>query len=112
MAEELASWNDGATRSAILGFVEAATLAGSGFVEPAEGIALATFDNDGTLWVEKPAPPQFDFLLRAWSEAVRDDPSLATERPYKAIVEQDQKFFEGLVTQDPAVVASLEGALA
>jgi hypothetical protein len=61
VAEELASWNDGATRAAILGFVEAATSAGSGFVEPAE--RTATFDNDGTLWVEKPAPPQFDLLV-------------------------------------------------
>jgi hypothetical protein len=49
----LASWNDGATKQAILTFVAAVTLEGSpNFVPPAERIA--TFDNDGTLWVEHP----------------------------------------------------------
>src|SRR5271167_3343467 len=110
MTEQLRGWNDGTTKSAILGYVEAATRKGRQFVEPADRIA--TFDNDGTLWVEKPAPPQFDFLFRAWTEAVKRDPSLAAEQPYKAIVEQDRKFFARLVTQDPEVVASLEGAMA
>jgi phosphoserine phosphatase len=50
--------------------------------------------------------------LRAWSAAVKSDPSLAAQQPYKAIVEHDEAFFAGLVTQDPTVVASLEGAVA
>jgi len=110
MAVHMASWRDGPVKNAIVAFIETSTTPGPGFVEVPDRIA--TFDNDGTLWVEKPAPPQFDFLFRAWSEALKKDPSLAAEQPYKAIVEQDQKFFEGLVTQDPTVVASLEGAMA
>jgi hypothetical protein len=48
----LASWKDGAAKQAILDFVTAATTPGPAFVEPADRIA--TFDNDGTLWVEQP----------------------------------------------------------
>src|SRR5271157_3504058 len=110
MAEHLTGWNDGVAKKEILDFIDSATTPGPRFLNRADRIA--TFDNDGTLWVEKPAPPQFDFLFRAWSEAVKKDPSLAAEQLYKAIVEQDQKFFAGLVTQDPDVVASLEGAMA
>src|SRR6478735_7293036 len=106
----LASWNEGAAKAEVLDFVDRATSEGPDFVAVEDRIA--TFDNDGTLWVEKPAPPQFDFLLRAWSAAVKADPTLASQQPYKAIVEHDEEFFAGLVTQDPEVVASLEGAVA
>jgi len=69
MTEFLASWEDGAAKQAIQGFIEASTAKGPRFVEPADRIA--TFDNDGTLWVEKPAPPQADFLIRAWTRRRR-----------------------------------------
>src|SRR5262245_51143745 len=56
-ADPLPSWNDGMARRAIVAFVERVTKEGSpDFVPPAERIA--TFDNDGTLWAEKPAPTQ------------------------------------------------------
>jgi phosphoserine phosphatase len=106
----LQSWKDGPAKQAIVDFVRSVTQPGDAFVPEADRIA--TFDNDGTLWVEQPAPPQFDFLLRTWTDAVKGDRSLATQQPYKAIVEQDQEFFLGLTTQDPTVVASLEGAVA
>ncbi len=49
----LPSWNDGSAKKAILEFVAAVTDEdGDDYVEPAERIA--TFDNDGTLWVEYP----------------------------------------------------------
>jgi hypothetical protein len=52
-ADPLASWNEGAAKKAILEFVAAVTdKNGKDYVEPAERIA--TFDNDGTLWVEYP----------------------------------------------------------
>jgi phosphoserine phosphatase len=105
----LPSWNEGTAKTAIIEFVTAATTAGDpGFIQSADRIA--TFDNDGTLWVEQPMPPQFDFLLRTWTAEARADSSLASRQPYKAILEKDLAFFEGLVTQDPTVVASLEGA--
>ena len=53
----LPSWNDTATKDAIPAFVEGVTSDGPRFVPPADRIA--TFDNDGTLWVEQPMPPQF-----------------------------------------------------
>ena len=108
MTELLASWNDGAAKRAILGFVDAATSAGPGFVEPADRIAA--FDNDGTLWVEQPAPPQADFLFHVWGNVARANPSLAAKQPYKAVVEQDAAFFSAVLAQDPAAVASIEEA--
>jgi phosphoserine phosphatase len=108
--EVLASWNDGPARQAIVAFVESVTTAGPGFVAPADRIA--TFDNDGTLWVEQPAPPQFDFIFGTWAKEVEADPALASKQPYKALIEKDPVFFEGIATQDPAVVATLEEAIA
>ena len=110
VGEALDSWRPGPVRKAITDFVESVCQEGPGFVPPADRIAA--FDNDGTLWVEQPAPPQFDFLVRTWTQAVRKDPSLAREQPYKAIVEDDPAFFHGLAVQDPVVVASLESAVA
>jgi hypothetical protein len=101
----LESWAEGPVRQAILDFVELVTTPGSGFVEPADRIAA--FDNDGTLWVEQPIPPQFDFVFRTWAAEVEADPSLAERQPYKALVEKDLDFFQGVATQDPAVVSTL-----
>ena len=106
----LASWNDGPAKQAIIDFVTAATQQGPGFVPVADRIA--TFDNDGTLWVEQPMPPQFDFVFRRWGEEVKADPSLAGQQPYKAIIEKDAAFFRGVATQDPGVVATLEQGFA
>ncbi|MEU4280556.1 HAD family hydrolase [Streptomyces tanashiensis] len=106
----LASWNEGPVRQAVLDYVHGATAPGAAFVEPADRIA--TFDNDGTLWVEQPMPPQFDFVFRAGEEEVKADLSLAARQPYKALVERDQGFFEGLATQDPEAVATLLEAFA
>ena len=65
----LASWNPGKAKEAILDFVFRVTTTGPDFVAPADRIAA--FDNDGTLWVEQPLPPQFDFVFRTWGEEVR-----------------------------------------
>ena len=61
-AQTLPSWNEGAAKSAITGFVKAVTTKGSKeFVRPADRIAV--FDNDGTLWSEQPLYFQFIFML-------------------------------------------------
>jgi len=106
----LASWNEGKAKEAIVRCVDSATKPGPGFVEVADRIA--TFDNDGTLWVEQPLPPQFDFVFGHWAEEIKADPSLATQQPYKAIIEKDPAFFVGLATQDPEVVGTLLKAFA
>jgi phosphoserine phosphatase len=106
----LASWNDRPAKQAIVDFVTSATKPGPGFVAVADRIA--TFDNDGTLWVEQPLPPQFDFVFRRWAEEIKADPSLAEQEPYKAIIARDPAFFAALGVQDPEVVATLLTAFA
>ena len=106
----LASWNEGQARDSILGFVDRVTSDGSGFVPPAERIAA--FDNDGTLWVEQPLPPQFDFVFGTWAEEVRQDPSLASRQPYKALIEKDPAFLRALATQEPDAIQALLDAFA
>jgi phosphoglycolate phosphatase-like HAD superfamily hydrolase len=106
----LASWEDGPAKQAIVDFVTSAATQGPEFVPVADRIA--TFDNDGTLWVEQPLPPQFDFVFRKWAEEIKADPSLADQQPYKAIVEKDPAFFAALAIQDPLAVEPLLTAFA
>jgi phosphoglycolate phosphatase-like HAD superfamily hydrolase len=101
----LESWNDGPAKQAITDFIASATTPGPDFVAAADRIA--TFDNDGTLWVEQPLPPQFDFVFRKWGEEIKQDPSLASRQPYKAIIEKDMAFLGGVAVQDPVVVGAL-----
>ena len=88
----MASWRDTATKQAIVDFVEAAT-SGPDAVPVAERIAV--FDNDGTLWAEKPMPVELVFILKRWAEMVEADPSLKDRQPWKAAVEKDYAFLAG-----------------
>jgi hypothetical protein len=84
----LVSWQDTPTRRAIVDFVERVTTEDSpDFALP--GKRVATFDNDGTLWSEKPIPIQLDFTLYRMAEQAEADPSLCDQQPYKAAVEKD-----------------------
>jgi phosphoglycolate phosphatase-like HAD superfamily hydrolase len=105
----LPSWNDTQTKQSILNYLAATTDENSpDHVPPAERIAA--FDNDGTLWVEQPAPAQTGLLLGKLVERVKADPSLAAEEPYKGIVTQDPVFLEALAQQVPdAILAFLKG---
>jgi phosphoglycolate phosphatase-like HAD superfamily hydrolase len=53
---------------------------------------IAVFDNDGTLWSEKPMPVQLDFTVRRLGEMAADDASLREKQPYKAAYEGDMKW--------------------
>ena len=76
MTDPLASWNEGAAKRAILDFVSGVTAADSpAFVPPAGRIA--TFDNDGTLWLEKPAYIQVLHALRAIGQMADEEPGPA-----------------------------------
>jgi len=105
----LPSWNDTQTKQIILDFVaETSDENSPDYIPPAERIAA--FDNDGTLWVEQPAPAQTGFLIGKLVEQVKADPSLAEEEPYKGIVTQDPDFMQALAQQVPeAVIAFLSG---
>jgi phosphoglycolate phosphatase-like HAD superfamily hydrolase len=84
----LASWNDTATQRTIVAFVQAVTSKDSDrFVPRPERVAV--FDNDGTLWSEKPIPIQLDFTLFRMAAQASQDPSLKSRQPYKAAVERD-----------------------
>ncbi len=80
----LPGWRDGAARSAVVAFVER-TVAEAVPVEE----RVAVFDNDGTLWCEKPMPIQADFILRRLSEMAEADPALRERQPWKAAYEGD-----------------------
>ena len=85
MTGELSSWRDGPAKQAIMNFV-ARTCGedGSTAVPPEERVAV--FDNDGTLWCEKPMPIQLDFILRRLAEMTATQPELAERQPWKAVV--------------------------
>ena len=86
---DLSLWTDEAARSAITDFVaRVSEKGGSDYVEPAARVAV--FDNDGTLWCEKPMPIQLDFTIRQLAKLAADDPTLRDRQPYKAAYEGDQ----------------------
>ena len=93
----LESWNNGPTKSAIVDFVGRVTTEGPDFVAPQDRIAV--FDNDGTLWCEKPAYVQLDFLVRRQAAQAAADPSLATRQPYTAAASGDLAWFGDAVTK-------------
>ena len=78
-------------KSAVIDFVARVTERGSGFVPPAERVAV--FDNDGTLWCEKPMPIQLDFAVHGLAERARQDPSLARTEPWRAALAGDLRWF-------------------
>jgi phosphoglycolate phosphatase-like HAD superfamily hydrolase len=108
----LASWNDGAARQAVVEFVERTVSDGV----PAEE-RVAVFDNDGTLWCEKPMPIQADFILRRLSEMAQADPGLRGRQPWKSAYERDygwlgQVLAEHYAGNDANVRTLLGGVLA
>ena len=89
-AEPLPSWNDGPTKAAIVRFVQRVTSQGSpDYVPPAERIA--TFDNDGCLWSEKPVYFQLLFAIDRVKQLAPQHPEWKTEQPFKAVLEGDRE---------------------
>ena len=88
--DQLPSWNEGAAKAAILEFVAAVTdKAGPDYVEPSARVA--TFDNDGTLWIEYPMYTQLLFALDRLKEMAPQHPEWKTTQPFKAVLEGDMK---------------------
>lgn len=88
-ADPLPSWNEGATKQAILGFVEKVTSEGADFVPPAERIAV--FDNDGTLWAEQPLYFQAFYLFDRVKARAPQHPEWASEEPFASVLKGDYK---------------------
>jgi len=88
--DPLASWNEGPAKQAIMAFVKETTTQGSPkFVPPAERIA--TFDQDGTLWVEHPVYTQVDYCLDRVPAVVKEKPELAKVEPFKTVLSGDRE---------------------
>ncbi|BCP52672.1 haloacid dehalogenase [Kaistia sp. 32K] len=88
-ADPLPSWNDGAAKTAIVDFVTRTTTPGPDFV--AVGDRIATFDNDGTLWSEKPFYFQGVFVMDRIKAMAKDHPEWKDTQPFKGVLENDMK---------------------
>jgi phosphoglycolate phosphatase-like HAD superfamily hydrolase len=97
--DPLPSWNDGAAKQAIIEFVKATTTEGSPkFVPPAERIA--TFDQDGTLWVEHPIYSQVVYCLDRVPAVVKEKPALAKVEPFKTVLSGNREAIAKLSMND------------
>jgi phosphoglycolate phosphatase-like HAD superfamily hydrolase len=104
-SDPLPSWNDGPSKDAILNFVRATTVASSAdFVPPEERIA--TFDQDGTLWVEHPIYTQVVYCFDRVPAIVKAKPGLANEEPFKTVLSGDRDAIARLSMDDLIKIAA------
>jgi len=90
--DPLPSWNDGVLKQSIIDYVkDVADSNGKNFIPVADRIA--TFDNDGTLWAERPYVQEL-FAMHMAKKMVEAKPELAHIQPFKAVVEKDKGYFE------------------
>ncbi|HEX8814761.1 MAG TPA: HAD family hydrolase [Terriglobales bacterium] len=89
-ADPLPSWNEGAAKKSITDFVAKVTTSGSPDFVPAPE-RIATFDNDGTLWVEQPMYTQFIFAIDRVKATAGQHPDWKDQQPFKAILQGDMK---------------------
>jgi phosphoserine phosphatase len=87
----LASWNDTPTTQAIVAFAENAAQT----VSAEERVAV--FDNDGTLWCEKPMPVELGFILERLAASADADVALRDRQPWKAAHEKDYAWLGGVI---------------
>src|SRR5262245_24337710 len=98
-ADPLPSWNSGRSKQAILDFVAAVTREGSPDYVPMPE-RIATFDNDGTLWVEQPMYTQLAFALDRVKALAPKHPDWKTKEPFKAILTGDREAMEKFNKKD------------
>uniref|UniRef100_A0A0G4HIU5 Haloacid dehalogenase-like hydrolase n=1 Tax=Chromera velia CCMP2878 TaxID=1169474 RepID=A0A0G4HIU5_9ALVE len=105
-SDPLPSWNEGDAKKSLLEFISAVTSANStDFVDPSERIAV--FDNDGTLWVEKPFYTQALFAVDRVKSLVPEHPEWNETEPFKSVLENGT---HGLVAGGIAGIFSVVGA--
>ena len=109
--ELLSSWRDGPAKRAIIDFVGRAC--GEDVVPVEERVAV--FDNDGTLWCEKPMPIQLDFIVRRLAEMAQAQPELYERQRWKAASECDFAWFGAAMEEhyagDDTNVRTLAGGI-
>jgi hypothetical protein len=89
-SDPLPSWNEGAAKKSITDFVARVTTQNGPDFVPVEQ-RIATFDNDGTLWVEQPTYVQLAFALDRVKEMAPMHPEWKDKQPFKAVLEGDMK---------------------
>lgn len=97
--DPLPSWNDGSAKQAILKFVRETTDEASPRFVPVEE-RIATFDQDGTLWVEHPVYSQVLYCLSRVPSVVKQKPELATVEPFKTVLSGDRAAIAKLAMPD------------
>jgi len=109
-ADWLSHWNDGPAKQAIIKFVQTTTdPKNRQFVPPEQRIA--TFDQDGTLWVEHPIYTQVLYCLDRVPAVVKQKPELASVEPFKTVLSGDREAIARLSMDDllKIVAATLTG---
>lgn len=109
-ADPLPSWNDGPAKQAIIDFVRSTTDKQSPDYVIADA-RIATFDQDGTLWVEKPMYTQLIYCLDQVFSVVKEKPELKNIEPFKTIVSGNSEAISKLSMSDleKVAVATLTG---
>jgi phosphoglycolate phosphatase-like HAD superfamily hydrolase len=109
-ADPLASWNDGAAKQAIVEFVNATTTQGSPQFVPPEA-RVATFDQDGTLWVEHPMYTQVTYCFERVPALVKQKPGLKNKEPFKTVLSGNREAMAKLSTNQlvEILAATLSG---
>jgi hypothetical protein len=90
--DPLPSWNEGKVKQAIIEYVSKVTDSASGSFIPSVD-RIATFDNDGTLWAERPYIQELFTFYQA-KKMAQKNPSLKTQQPFKAVVENDTGYLK------------------
>jgi phosphoglycolate phosphatase-like HAD superfamily hydrolase len=102
--DPLPSWNAGTAKYAIIEFVHKTTVKGSpGYVQPEERVA--TFDQDGTLWVEHPLYSQLMFCFDRVPDLVAAKPELKEVEPFKTVMSGDREAISKLSMEDIEKIA-------
>lgn len=96
--DPLPSWNDDSLKASIIAYVKSVTTDGISTFVPTED-RIATFDNDGTLWCEKPLIQGFFAMYRA-KKMIEKNPALKQKQPFKAIASNDMNYIKNMSEQD------------
>jgi hypothetical protein len=97
--DPLPSWNDGAAKRAIVDFVRVTTDTTSAEFVPPEA-RIATFDQDGTLWVEHPIYTQVVYCLDRVPAIVKTKPELSSVEPFKTVLSGNHEAIARLSKED------------
>lgn len=103
--DPLPSWNDGPAKRAIIALVQTTTDKSSPHFVPPEA-RIATFDQDGTTWVEQPVYTQVEFCLERVAKLAAKHPELRTTEPFKTVLSGDRAAIAKLTKSDLEKIAA------